>query len=245
LDGINQGTQIEATSISTPTKGKLGAVETLLTKAFTDQTRDIGWIPFLQGKISQYWKAAYMASLPNMPSKDQTTALWGKKLILAIWAFGRSIWEYRNKEIHGSTLLESRYKQSEKLKKEVLYFTTKFHENPFLILQWDKFLFNAPEEKLMASNYDMQSAWLRSVKEAIQVRKQHDEASTSAQQERFHNFVIRRGHPSSQPNSHCPESHLKTYRQPRQSMPRSILPPQVPLSAAIQCAKHSPLPHQV
>jgi hypothetical protein len=126
LEGIDQwiSTHQDASmTISDPTKGKLGTIETLLTKAFTDQMRDIGWVPFLQGKISKYWRAAYMASLPNMPSQEQTTALWGKKLILALWAFSRSTWEYRNKEIHGHTIIETRNKERDKLMKEILYFT--------------------------------------------------------------------------------------------------------------------------
>ncbi len=46
-----------------PTKGKLGDIEVLLTKAFTDQTSNIRWLPFLQGKIGKYWKAAYVEFL--------------------------------------------------------------------------------------------------------------------------------------------------------------------------------------
>jgi hypothetical protein len=40
----------------------------LLTKAFADQSRDIGWLPFLQGKLSKYCRAAFMATLPKTSS---------------------------------------------------------------------------------------------------------------------------------------------------------------------------------
>ncbi len=95
---------------------------------------NIGWLPFLQGKMSKYWRTVLMATLPKTSSRELTASQWGEKLILALWAFGRNIWEKRNKEIHGHSIQEARGKWGEKLKMEINYFTTKFQENQFLVL---------------------------------------------------------------------------------------------------------------
>jgi hypothetical protein len=55
---LKASVQFQNKANSASTRGELGTTETLLAKAFLDQSRDVGWLPFLQGKISKYWRAA-------------------------------------------------------------------------------------------------------------------------------------------------------------------------------------------
>lgn len=73
IEGIQQWILREQDPLITmiaPTKGKLSKTEMLLTKAFADQSRDIGWVAFFRGKISKYWKAAFSATLPKHLEKN-------------------------------------------------------------------------------------------------------------------------------------------------------------------------------
>jgi hypothetical protein len=182
--------QNSAVPMSAPTRGKISKVETLLTKAYTDQTRDIGWLAFFQGKLSKYWTRAFLATLPNTPGSEKLQYQWGKKLILALWTFGKSVWDRRNKEIHGQSFQEAKDIKNRKLEKEIIYFSSKFQENPFLVLQRHRYLFDTTKESLARSTHEVQLAWLRSVKEAIEVRKKHDSATSEKQKDKFRKFFI-------------------------------------------------------
>jgi hypothetical protein len=171
-------------------KGKLSTIEVLLTKAFTDQTKDIGWLPFLQGKISRYWREAYLQTLPKNAPRNHTAAQWGKKLILALWSFGKHIWEHRNREVHGHSIQETRQKTRAKLKKEIEYFFTKFQEDKFLVQQQQRHLFDSTIDQLTTSTSDTQAAWLRSVKEAVLVQKRYAESMAATQRVKFREFFM-------------------------------------------------------
>ncbi len=64
--------------MTAPTKGKVRAVEVLLTKVFNDQMRDIGWLPFLQGKLSKYRTNAYKLTLPKTSATSDLSKQRGK-----------------------------------------------------------------------------------------------------------------------------------------------------------------------
>jgi hypothetical protein len=53
-----------------PFRGSITSMEVLITRAFTEQHTDIGWLQFLQGKVSKYWAEAHKLSL--MKSHDTT-----------------------------------------------------------------------------------------------------------------------------------------------------------------------------
>jgi hypothetical protein len=55
-------------------------MDILITRAFTEQNTDIGWLPLLQGKISKYWMEAYKASLPKSPHTTNAPYSGVKKL---------------------------------------------------------------------------------------------------------------------------------------------------------------------
>jgi hypothetical protein len=83
-----------------------------------------------------------------------------------------------------------------KLGKEILHFHQKYKDNPQIVRQHHRFLFDTTPAALGASSIDTQSAWLRSVKEAILVRKQYDINFANQQKANFKRFfTTRRGAP--------------------------------------------------
>jgi hypothetical protein len=235
--GLQQwvGTQMEdSPEISAPTIGRLGTLDVLLTKAFTDQTRDIGWLPFLQGKLSKYWKAAHQKSLPRGPSASELTNRWGKKLVLALWTMSKSIWEHRNKEIHGQSLQEAKLKTRGRLEKEILHLYQKYNDNPHIIRQIHRHLFDRTSDTLCASSVDTQAAWVRSVKEAILARKHYDSNAANRQKTQFRQFFIPKGH-NQQSNPLPPPSIPSLLHQPS-----STRHPDTPLNSLTQLDRAGP-----
>ncbi len=116
--GRNQWATTESIlpSINTsPTNGSLRDSDILLSWAFSEQTSSLGWLAFLQGKHSIYWKAAYNSLLPPSPHHAITTETWASCLIWACWTYAWSIWWHQNGAIHGRTLMEGRDKLKQKL----------------------------------------------------------------------------------------------------------------------------------
>ncbi len=195
ISGLGQWAQSinnTASRTSAPFKGSLNTLDILLTKAFTEQNTDIGWVPLLQGKIRKYWIEAYEVSLPKSPHTTKQALIWGGKVILALWSLSKTIWKQRNKEIYGHSMQETKVKKGQKLEKQAKYFYTAYRENPFIILQRDRHLFNNELDQHLLLPHEHQAAWLRSVKEAILVRKQHDEQAESLRKQWFKDFFIKK-----------------------------------------------------
>ncbi len=150
----------------------------------------------------------------------------GGKLNLALWTFGKSIWDIRNKEIHGRSFQEARDIKNRRLEKEINYFSIKFQENQFLVLQRHRYLFDTTKGSLVRSTHDVQLAWLRSVKEAIEVRKQYDNAISAKQKDNFRKFFIVKRPTTSQSVTPPPDNnHEDNYNiQSRRYLLRLIAP---------------------
>jgi hypothetical protein len=166
-------------------------MEILLTQAFTEQDRDIGWLQLLQGKASKYWIEDYKSSLPKTQDTNRRALLWGKQLILALWSFSKAVWKNRNEEIHGHSLHEARTKPKQKLEKQIKYFYDAYNGNRYLNLSQHNHLFDKDLDHHVPSSHEQQAAWLRSVKEALLVRKQHDEQAAASQKKWFKNFFLK------------------------------------------------------
>jgi hypothetical protein len=181
-----------ATPSIVPFRGSINSMEVLITRAFTEQHTDIGWLQFLQGKVSKYWVEAQKLTLTKSHDTTKSALQWGKQLILEVWSLSKKIWEHRNKEIHGNSIQEVKEKSKQKLEKQVRYFYTSYDDNPFLILRRDSYLFDKDVEHHLLLPLEHQTAWLRSVKEAILVRKHHDELAASSRKQWFKDFFIKK-----------------------------------------------------
>ncbi len=141
-----------------------------------------------------------MASLPNSKTTTKRTLLWGKQLILALWSMRKMLWEHRNKEVHGHSQHEVREKTGWKLEKKIRHFYTVYHDNLFLILRGESYLFDKEFEHHLLLSQEHQAAWLRSVKEAILIRKQHENQAAASRQQWFKNFFLKSKKMSSSPS---------------------------------------------
>ncbi len=84
---------------------------------------------------------------------------------------------------------------------------TEYKANPFLILRRESYLSDADITKHLLLPMENQAAWLRSVKEAIQVRKHHDDCTANSRKEWFKSFFIKVSRPSS---SASPQTNTNT-----------------------------------
>ncbi len=198
-----QTTNNQLSTYTGPPKGSLQGVEILVTQALQEQHSDIGWLQLIQGKLSQHWLRAYKITLPKSQETSKRALLWGKRLVLAIWSMAKSIWEHRNREIHGHSIQEARLKRAQKLETQARHLYAKYNENPFLILRRDSHLFNADINEHLLLPMENQAAWLRSVEEAIQVRKKHDDYAANSRRDWFRSF-FKVKHPSSCSSSPFP-----------------------------------------
>ncbi len=174
-----------------------------MTQALQEQNSDIGWLQLLQGKLSQHWLKAYKITLHKSQDTSKRALLWGKRLVLALWSMAKSIWEHRNQDIHGHSIQEARLKRAQKLETQARHLYAKHNENPFLILRRDSHLFNADINVHLLLPLENQAAWLRSVEEAIQVRKKHDDHAANSRRDWFRSF-FKAKHPLSSSSSPFP-----------------------------------------
>ena len=87
---------------------------------------------------------------------------------------------------------ETKVKLGWKLEKQANYFYNAYREDPFLILQRDRYLFNNELDQHLLLSHETQAAWIRSVKEAILVRKQHDDQAADSRKKWFKDFFLKK-----------------------------------------------------
>jgi hypothetical protein len=171
-----------------PPSGSLHSLDILVGQALNEQQLHIGWLQFFQGKLSRLWLKAFKCTLPNSPEKAKRGLLWGKRVILAIWSMAKFFWQNRNQEVHGHSVQEARLRRAQKLEKQVRHWYEKYNDNPFIIIKRDQHLFDTYIERHLLLPIENQAAWLRSVKEAVLVRKQHDEHGANSRRAWFRSF---------------------------------------------------------
>jgi hypothetical protein len=155
------------------TAGSLRGPDAVLTSAFHEQFRDIGWYQLCLGRVSTKWASAVSQYHPN-PLQDGGLQ-WTSIFIAALWSFSTSMWKHRNEVVHGATVEEQTQWQLTQLRSQITSYYAKYAENPALVLPRHRCLFTSrTEEERHQSSYDSMSAWLRSVDEALLVVQHHD-----------------------------------------------------------------------
>jgi hypothetical protein len=86
------------------TEGSLRGADAVLTSAFHEQVRDIGWFHLCRGRVSTKWASA--ASQYNATPLPQAGLQWSSLLIAAKWRYSHSLWHHRNGVVHGATIEE-------------------------------------------------------------------------------------------------------------------------------------------
>jgi len=155
------------------TAGSLRGPDAVLTSAFHEQFRDIGWYQLCLGRVSTKWASA--VSQYHLTPLQDGGLQWTSIFIAALWSFSKSMWKHRNEVVHGATVEEQTQRQLTQLRSRITSYYADYARNPALVLPRHSCLFTSrTEEERHQSSYDSMSAWLRSVEEALQVVQHHD-----------------------------------------------------------------------
>ena len=158
------------------TAGSLQGPDAVLTTAFIEQFRDIGWYYMCLGRASTKWAAAAQ-QFNTLPKSPDSALHWTSLLIAALWRFSKSMWQYRNEVVHGATVEEQAQWQIKSLKERITTLYQSHSENQNMLLPRHQYLFTQRTlAEILQSSYDYMSAWVRSVDEALLVL-QHQEAT--------------------------------------------------------------------
>jgi hypothetical protein len=86
----------------------------LITQAYSEQTRMLGWHNFLRGRISKLWGKA-VAQFKHSPPSSLS---WCTKLVSITLTFTHALWTFRNGVLHGHLDAENNIKVRGRLQEE-------------------------------------------------------------------------------------------------------------------------------
>jgi len=136
-----------------------------VSSAFIDQSI-LGWEPFLRGRISYQWRAAFDGEEAPVNTKDSYK--WAGQLVTLLLNYSQQIWIFRCGVVHGHTTTDHRQRHREELQYNIRAAYEEYGKDPFCIPSEWRTLFNRPVEMLLNSDRDTLRSWLRSYTEARQ-----------------------------------------------------------------------------
>jgi hypothetical protein len=167
---INTPEEVQ-TAIQSGIKTLEGTIDTQIftsktvTSAFADQSI-LGWEPFLRGRISHQWQAAFDGEEAPVNTKDSYK--WAGQLVTLLLNYAQQLWIFRCGVVHGHTTTDHRQRHREELQYNIRAAYEEYGKDPFCILSEWRTLFNRPVEMLLISDRDTLRSWLRSYTEARQ-----------------------------------------------------------------------------
>ena len=149
--------------------------DVVLTTAFLEQVRHIGWYHMCLGRVSIKWSLA-VQQYDNSFSRDSGLQ-WTSLFIAALWRYSKMLWRFRNEVVHGATVEEQVNLQLGGLREKIKSFYQSYAVNSSMVLARHQFLFttHTVDQRILGS-YDSMAAWIRSVEEAILVLRYQEEA---------------------------------------------------------------------
>jgi hypothetical protein len=196
------------------TRGSLSGPDMLLTMAFTDQFNNIGWNHLLLGRLSRKWGAA-VALYGNKQNDSTFQTTWTTQTINCLWKYTRSLWGFRNTVVHGATDQEMADKIREQTAAKIRNFYSTFHTTPHFILQCHHYLFTSRTlHQRLQLDIDSMNCWIRSVEDAIQALRHHEQQQREHSSRYFAPFFAL-GH---QRQADTKTEHNSTYLPPSTSL---------------------------
>jgi hypothetical protein len=197
LSGLHQWAATDYPStIKAPTSGsKLPSLQSV-TSAFDIQT-SIGWDSFLRGHKVSAWKASfaqhYRPKKPLTPQAMEVAAnKWLSLVILSVWTYSEKLWKYRNQVVHGQTEISRISRALTLLHDRVRSLYKQFEEDPFMLPQSRRYLFNRPLPATLQMDHDGLAAWIRSVDEGLLTRAHMEKLEEEALKRTLHQFLTPR-----------------------------------------------------
>jgi hypothetical protein len=167
------------------TAGSLRGADAVLNTAFREQFTFIGWYHLCLGQISKKWALAVQHYVPPRAHTDGSL-YWASIFIMALWKYSKALWAFQNEIVHGATVEEQVNQQLDTLQQQIINYYRAYADNPNMILPRHRSLFTSRTiEERLSSPYDIMAAWIRSVKEAIQVLQRHTASLRTAAQQIF------------------------------------------------------------
>jgi hypothetical protein len=143
-----------------PTAGSLQGPDAVLTSAFLEQFRDIGWYHMCMGRISTKWALA-ATKYNTLPNNPDAALHWVLILIAALWRFSKSLWQYQNGIVHGATVEEQALRKLQSVHDKITTLYNSYSENHNIALpRHQSFFHNRTLEEQLGASFDNMSAWL-------------------------------------------------------------------------------------
>jgi hypothetical protein len=166
LHGIASWTANPSSTHAPLYRGSVLPVDCILVQAYQEQS-EIGWDHLLRGRTSLKWSAAYRASIAGSRQQQVDPMPWNKQVILALWAYTRNLWQFRNGIVHGQTVEAAAELEYTRLKAAVTCEYAQFDTDPHVIsAQFNALFTRRSLHERLKMDRDSLSCWLRTVAEA-------------------------------------------------------------------------------
>ncbi len=166
LHGIVSWTENPRNTQAPLYRGSVLPVDCILVQAYQEQSV-IGWDHLLHGRTSLKWSAAYRASISGSCQQQIDPIPWNKQVILALWAYTCSLWQFCNGIVHGQTVKAAAELEYSKLRAAVTQEYEQFNTDPHVISAQFNALFTCRSlQERLQMDRDSLWCWLHTVAEA-------------------------------------------------------------------------------
>jgi hypothetical protein len=117
---------------------------------------------------------------------------WLCLVISSVWTYSEKLWRYRNQVVHGQTEISRISKALTLLHDRVRSLYKQFKEDPFMLPQSRRYLFNRPLPATLQMDHDGLAAWIRSVDEGLLTRVHREKLEEEALKRTLHQFLTPR-----------------------------------------------------
>jgi hypothetical protein len=183
IAGIKQWEQQQVNpdfEIRAPTFGSCHPKKMIISQAFVEQTREIGWENFFRGRVSKLWGAAYTYNATHCNGHNSALT-WSSELITYILAYSATSWDTRNKILHGNTLADHQAKLITSLSIEITAAYEAFSKDPFIVPSTFCSIFTSKTlTQRLHLDVDSMQCWLRSYKEGVLTQEENTRRQAAA-----------------------------------------------------------------
>ena len=181
-------TLVERPAIIPPTRGSVHPLDQLLTKAFSEQTRQ-GWETFFRGQISIYWRKAFAFACPSKDASVIDSLLC--KLVQQLLKCSLELWENHNTILHGNTSQEHRARLTADIHERVEAAYTLYNSDPTIAHERDSYLFTRKTVAArLAGDADTLLGWLRSVEVSMNAQEKQRHRANALSEKFFLPFRL-------------------------------------------------------
>jgi hypothetical protein len=165
-EGVASKTQTEFHQTSVTVTTDTGVLE---------QSKHIGWVTFLQGFISEKWKAhAYTPEGKQTGQRNfssRAAGTWAKAIIKANWQYSKTLWTARNAVIHSKDASSTDAKVITTLKRRIRELYNMYNKDKYCVQYTRAYLFDKPLLILQQMQQSSMDNWVTYIEEAVATRQ--------------------------------------------------------------------------